>query len=72
MALIPDTTPRADAMHLAAEMARRGLHDLTPYPDPDTGHRIDPLTRPDVQAEARRFLAQLWGEADAIWRGVKP
>ena len=72
MALIPDTMTRADAMHLAAEMARRGLHDLTPYHSADDGRRVDPLTRADVLAEVRRFLAELWSEADATWRKAKP
>ena len=37
-AILRDLTP-TDALHLAAEMARRGLHDLNPYEDAEHGYR---------------------------------
>lgn len=53
-----DVAMRDVATHLQAEMARAGLHDLSPYDDPEFGW-INPLDDTEVQVAVRRFLAHL-------------
>lgn len=46
-------------MNLRAEMARAGLHSLTPYEDAERGW-VDPLDDREQRGLARVFLHNLW------------
>jgi len=52
------------ALHIRAEMARRGLTfaQLVPWWSPDTDSVVVPLDDPEVQREVRMFMAWLWKE----------
>lgn len=52
------------ALHIRAEMARRGLTfgQLAPWWSPDTDSDVVPLDDPEVQWEVRKFMAWLWKE----------
>jgi hypothetical protein len=49
----------SNPVSLRAEMARSGLHDLTPYDDPERGW-TDPLDDREQRGLARVFLHNLW------------
>lgn len=68
MADLLDGLDRSAATHLAAEMARAGLHDTTPYWSPDTESKIDPFDDPEYRALVRGFLGRMWTEARSIAR----
>lgn len=61
--LFPDGLDQPTAMHLAATMARAGMHDLMPWFSPDANRVLDPLDDPEVRTEVRRFVGRLWLEA---------
>lgn len=48
----------ADNLSTRAEIARRGLHDLSGYDDPEFGW-VDPLDDDETRTEVRRTLTEL-------------
>lgn len=63
--LLPEGMDPAAGRHLAATIARAGLHDLMPWDSPDTGW-TDPLDDPETKAEVRSFLGRLFREAKEV------
>lgn len=47
-------------MSIRAEMARAGLHDLSPYWSPDTDSMVDPLDDAETRADVRSFMVAMW------------
>lgn len=56
----PTPLDLGNPLHLRAEMARAGLHDLQPWWSPDVDGMVDPFDDPDQRRAIRVFLDQLW------------
>lgn len=48
-----------------AEMARSGLHDLSPWWRADDDAMVDPLDDPEIRSNVRAFARALLGEGTA-------
>ncbi len=70
-ARIVSSLSRSDAIALAAEMARHGLHCLSGYDDPEFDW-VEPLDGCETQAEVKRLTSVIFQGAMARKSATQP